>query len=307
MSENNNENLNAALKASLNEANARKKEQNEFNAASNAASKASQNTAAAEEKLRASREQTAKNIENMRLKEGIAQSLITKKTHNVRPIKNILAERRKRVDQSITEAETHRNKSTTANVASPLPKGWTEHITEDGKTYYYNKSLNKTQWERPANVASANLANPLPEGWNSKVDPASGKTYYYNESIKVTQWERPANVASANSASANLASANLASANSASANVATTASTGEPIYYSSYGKRIYPMIPIQVIDGKMYATLPNNSSAVSGPTRIEEVFLEPPKRFIEGGSRKKRQTRNRRANRKRSSRHKSRR
>ena len=32
---------------------------------------------------------------------------------------------------------------------SSLPKGWTEHVTEDGDTMYYNKELDETRWDMP--------------------------------------------------------------------------------------------------------------------------------------------------------------
>ena len=38
-----------------------------------------------------------------------------------------------------------------------LPEGWVEQKTEDGKTYYYNRDFEMTQWSRPtpATVAVA--------------------------------------------------------------------------------------------------------------------------------------------------------
>ena len=32
---------------------------------------------------------------------------------------------------------------------SSLPKGWTEHVTEDGDTMYYNEELDETRWDMP--------------------------------------------------------------------------------------------------------------------------------------------------------------
>ena len=29
---------------------------------------------------------------------------------------------------------------------------WTEHASSQGKVYYYNKALDKSQWEKPAGV-----------------------------------------------------------------------------------------------------------------------------------------------------------
>ena len=34
----------------------------------------------------------------------------------------------------------------------PLPAGWTEHKTPEGRSYYYHASTKKSTWERPAIV-----------------------------------------------------------------------------------------------------------------------------------------------------------
>jgi len=79
-----------------------------------------------------------------------------------------------------------------------------------GKMYYYNKSLNKTQWERPTEpvveVCDAKPRppppppkkkplGPLPPGWDAARDPASGREYYFNSHTQQTSWERPQDAA----------------------------------------------------------------------------------------------------------------
>ncbi len=34
-------------------------------------------------------------------------------------------------------------------VADEQDNTWTEHVSSSGRTYYYNKRLDKSQWERP--------------------------------------------------------------------------------------------------------------------------------------------------------------
>jgi len=103
-----------------------------------------------------------------------------------------------------------------------LPEGWKAKKDEKyNKVYYYNKKLNKTQWERPQmpgkeitaseqrGSASANEPQPraetkrtpppppLPPGWSAAVDPTSKKEYYFNPHTQKTSWERPCDGASA--------------------------------------------------------------------------------------------------------------
>ena len=47
--------------------------------------------------------------------------------------------------------------ATAAAAAEPLPEGWSEANTAEGKTYFYHKATKKTQWTRP-NAATAHAA-----------------------------------------------------------------------------------------------------------------------------------------------------
>eukprot|EP00900_Chrysochromulina_parva_P011409 jgi/Chrpa1/20269/Chrysochromulina_OHIO_Genome00027367-RA len=67
--------------------------------------------------------------------------------------------------------------------AGPLPDGWQELKTAEGKAYYYQKATKKTQWRRPVEA-------PLPDGWQ-ELKTAEGKAYYYQKATKKTQWRRP--------------------------------------------------------------------------------------------------------------------
>ena len=42
-----------------------------------------------------------------------------------------------------------RPRSKEGGVAGDQDDVWTEHVSSSGRTYYYNKRLDKSQWERP--------------------------------------------------------------------------------------------------------------------------------------------------------------
>eukprot|EP00727_Mastigamoeba_balamuthi_P008887 m51a1_g4620 hypothetical protein (1410) ;mRNA; r:291183-296569 len=67
---------------------------------------------------------------------------------------------------------------------SDLPPGWQQCTDPKGRTYYYNRALRVTQWERPR--ASNAEKPPLPPGWEEKTD-ANGRVYYSNRAEKRSQ------------------------------------------------------------------------------------------------------------------------
>jgi len=124
--------------------------------------------------------------------------------------------------------ELSKKKPSKKTNSDALPEGWISKVDEKtGKTYYINKTLKKTQWERPgekapkiskssraratyATMRSAkhtidlssfdkeknkdkdkDKEEALPDGWISKLDPNSGRTYYVNKALKKSQWEKP--------------------------------------------------------------------------------------------------------------------
>lgn len=99
---------------------------------------------------------------------------------------------------------------------TPLPQGWVEHRTNDGRVYYYHAISRETRWEKPTNTAtpisesrkrpSSHLdshqntkpaTDDAPPPATSMEDlwvehkTADGKTYYYNKQTRVTSWIKP--------------------------------------------------------------------------------------------------------------------
>lgn len=76
---------------------------------------------------------------------------------------------------------------------------WTEHISEDGVTYYYNSKTQETSWTKISSNVSQNLPNidniePLvntDDYWTEKTDPDTGNIYYYNSKTEAVQWSNP--------------------------------------------------------------------------------------------------------------------
>ena len=56
--------------------------------------------------------------------------------------------------------------SATPSPLSPLPDGWSEHKTSDGRTYFYNSFTNQSQWTVPTS------AMPTTNGQAEPVSPA---------------------------------------------------------------------------------------------------------------------------------------
>ena len=109
--------------------------------------------------------------------------------------------KRRREDEDEDEDED----GTGTDVDAKLPRGWRAKVDPTyGQTYYYNKALNKTQWERPVEAEKTRPpppppppATPLPPGWRATTDPASGREYFFNPHTQRTSWERPRDGATA--------------------------------------------------------------------------------------------------------------
>jgi hypothetical protein len=67
----------------------------------------------------------------------------------------------------------------------PLPEGWTEQKSPEGKTFYHHTDSKRSQWERP----KAEDPLPLPEGWTWGTDN-DGTIYYISPGGEST-WNDP--------------------------------------------------------------------------------------------------------------------
>ncbi|KAJ2555622.1 U1 snRNP protein, partial [Coemansia sp. RSA 1933] len=63
---------------------------------------------------------------------------------------------------------------------------WVEYITPDGRAYYFNRTTQKTTWEKPDE-----LKTPLEKNSVWKEYMKDGRPYWYNTVTKDSTWERP--------------------------------------------------------------------------------------------------------------------
>jgi len=66
-------------------------------------------------------------------------------------------------------------------------KGWTEHQTEDGRTYYYNSQTGETTYDFPQELLGENVGEAE---WTEHLTD-DGVPYWYNSKTKESVWEKP--------------------------------------------------------------------------------------------------------------------
>lgn len=95
----------------------------------------------------------------------------------------------------------------------PAASVWSEHLTKEGRVYYYNRSTKQSSWEKPADFDGDSAADAGGGGgskkssstssssgaassveWEELWDPKNERAYYYNRATRKTQWLRPEGV-----------------------------------------------------------------------------------------------------------------
>ncbi|KAJ7644179.1 hypothetical protein FB45DRAFT_897156 [Roridomyces roridus] len=89
---------------------------------------------------------------------------------------------------------------TSAYADVPLPLGWEERRTPEGRPYFVDHQTRTTTWVDPrragvpsptvpATVANTNLG-PLPSGWEMRLT-STGRVYFVDHNTKTTAWDDP--------------------------------------------------------------------------------------------------------------------
>ncbi|KAG9315721.1 hypothetical protein JVU11DRAFT_3368 [Chiua virens] len=83
----------------------------------------------------------------------------------------------------------------------PLPEGWEERRTPEGRPYFVDHRLRSTTWNDPRSsqvtlaaasasaTANANLG-PLPSGWEMRLT-STGRVYFVDHNTRTTTWDDP--------------------------------------------------------------------------------------------------------------------
>eukprot|EP00922_Rhytidocystis_sp_ex-Travisia-forbesii_P026820 GHVS01039323.1.p1 GENE.GHVS01039323.1~~GHVS01039323.1.p1 ORF type:complete len:734 (+),score=175.79 GHVS01039323.1:113-2203(+) len=69
--------------------------------------------------------------------------------------------------------------------------GWTEHLSKDGRRYYYNAGSGKSQWDKPDDLKSPEELKVSQQTPWKEYTTADGRTYWYNKASKQSVWNTP--------------------------------------------------------------------------------------------------------------------
>lgn len=74
-----------------------------------------------------------------------------------------------------------------------LPPGWHQMMSRsNGKPYYWNPDMNKSQFEHPCSTTSDPPDNEvLPPGWVKMISRSTGRPYYFNSRLQLSQLQHP--------------------------------------------------------------------------------------------------------------------
>ena len=73
----------------------------------------------------------------------------------------------------------------------PLPEGWSEKKTDDGRVYYSCSITRHTQWLHPSIPVGIIMPNGLPYGWEKGIHPETGQDYYICHLGRYNTWAPP--------------------------------------------------------------------------------------------------------------------
>lgn len=72
--------------------------------------------------------------------------------------------------------------------------GWTEHVSKEGRKYYYNTLTQESQWGKPLSLQTPEEAHILLKtGWQEFCS-ADGKSYWFHSATKRSVWSTPKEV-----------------------------------------------------------------------------------------------------------------
>ena len=101
-----------------------------------------------------------------------------------------------------TTLATPASPPTTASDPIPLPHGWEERQTPDGRPYFVDHNSRTTTWldprlaNAPASIFSSTTTQtalnlgPLPSGWEMRMT-SSGRIYFVDHNTRTTSWDDP--------------------------------------------------------------------------------------------------------------------
>ncbi|GFE54817.1 WW domain containing protein [Babesia ovis] len=71
---------------------------------------------------------------------------------------------------------------------------WTEHVSKDGRRYFFNQQTKKSQWEKPDELKTeVERKIEAKTDWKQFVT-AEGKVYYFNTKTRQSVWQKPEEV-----------------------------------------------------------------------------------------------------------------
>ncbi|ONK72743.1 uncharacterized protein A4U43_C04F22710 [Asparagus officinalis] len=76
------------------------------------------------------------------------------------------------------------------SIATQQSSDWQEHLSSDGRRYYYNKKTKQSSWKKPVELMTPIERADASTAWNEYTSP-DGRKYYYNKLTKQSKWTIP--------------------------------------------------------------------------------------------------------------------